>query len=311
MHQCQQIQCSIQGGGPWTIRHYIIIKTKLTFCYHYSWVLCFDSTQKQKGNHKHGFQYFTGISGFHLTTLLWSICNHERKITMINQNSCHSGLMLVHQILLFIIQKKKISDKTQQSGRNQCVPTTSDPRSYIQSIQSPISFASKSRAPGKCGILAWTADAVLSRKALFCFVWNLFFSIIYSRSHSPTRFLSIFITYPHQHVWVPLHHWYHPHTSTWCSLMLSELLLPIPDKTSHKFTTIFRKMIDMNRNYHIISYHISYHIISYHIISYHIISYHIISYHIISYHINFISIRTIHQKSEQQKSYEGVGWKAN
>ena len=41
-------------------------------------------------------------------------------------------------------------------------------RSYAQSIQSRISFASKPRAPEKRD--AWIVGALLLRKALFCFV---------------------------------------------------------------------------------------------------------------------------------------------
>ena len=43
-----------------------------------------------------------------------------------------------------------------------------DPENYVQSIQSPISLASKPCVSGKHGAFAW-AGAVLLREALCCF----------------------------------------------------------------------------------------------------------------------------------------------
>ena len=46
-----------------------------------------------------------------------------------------------------------------------------DPGSYARSIQSEYHLLTNKQS----GTLAWITDAVLLRKALFCFVWNLFF----------------------------------------------------------------------------------------------------------------------------------------
>ena len=50
-----------------------------------------------------------------------------------------------------------------------------DPESYARWIQLRISLSSKLRTLGKGSTLMWMAGAVLLCRALFCFVWNLFF----------------------------------------------------------------------------------------------------------------------------------------
>ena len=65
-----------------------------------------------------------------------------------------------------------------QPGHTHNLKQAQDPGSYVRLILSRISLASKPRTPGKRGTLAWIADTILLCKVLFCFVWNLFLSII-------------------------------------------------------------------------------------------------------------------------------------
>ena len=117
--------------------------------------------------------------------LKWELCA-ELQFIFICRNCTqknHQCSFLLHKFPTPLCKKINFRQNTEMWTQpmrtgTQNLTQAQDPESYTQSIQMQISLANKPHVSGKCSTLAWITDAVLLCRALFCFVWNLFFSII-------------------------------------------------------------------------------------------------------------------------------------
>ena len=87
-----------------------------------------------------------------------------------------------------ISQKDKVQTKYGNLDATKCIPTTWHKPKTQRVIHMILPIAnvtcSKACSPRNRGTLVWAKGAVFLHKALFCFVWNLFSSIIVLNLHN-------------------------------------------------------------------------------------------------------------------------------